>query len=426
MARASAMAVLAATLALTAGARVYDVREFGAAGDGRTKDTAAIQKAIDAAAGAGGGEVLLTAGTYLSGSLFFKSHVDFHLAQGATLKGSSDREDYNAADVYPQNWASGGAPYGDNISGGHLILGVGITDVTLRGPGRIDGSAPAFMLDANGKQYPKWKYGIPWRPGQMVWFCDSAGIRITDVEMLDPPYWTCFLLNCERVQIRGCYVHNATTPYRCLNGDGFDIDRCRHVTVSDCIIDVYDDAITLRASLANKLAEPGDCAFVTIANCTVSGTCDAIRIGVGEGRIHDAVFSNLVIHESGTAINLTGSYGPGVRGTDIEGLRFQNIRVLTTREFLRAHHMYSSEAVFRDIVFDGISGDVRQPARVWAHPNRPFENFLFRDVEIPHGVELVNVRGFRFEGGTFREKPMSDAEKRERSDKLAAFKELIN
>lgn len=127
--------------------------------------------------------MLLPAGTYLSGSLFFKSHVDFHLAQGAVLKGSPDREDYNAADVYPQNWASGGAPYGDNISGGHLILAVGVTDV----------------------------------------------------EMLDPPYWTCFLLNCERVQIRGCYVHNLTTPYRCLNGDGFDIDRCRHVTLSDCI-----------------------------------------------------------------------------------------------------------------------------------------------------------------------------------------------
>ena len=418
--------VLVLALAATAGAQVYDVRAFGAVGDGRAKDTAAIQKAIDAASGAGGGEVLLPAGTYLSGSLFLKSHVDFHLAQGAVLKGSSDREDYNAADVFPQNWSSGGAPHGDNMSGGHLLLGVGLSDVTLRGPGKVDGSAPAFMLDANGKQYPKWKYGIPWRPGQMVWFCDSTDIRITDVELVDSPFWTCFMLNCERVQIRGCYVHNATTPYRCLNGDGFDIDRCRHVTMSDCIIDVYDDAITLRASLASKLSAPGDCAFVTVANCTVSGTCDAIRIGVGEGRIHDAVFSNLVIHESGTAINLTGSYVPRVRGTDIVGIRFQNIRVLSTREFLRAHHMRSSEAVFRDIVFDGISGDVRQPSRVWAHPNMPFENFLFRDVDIPHGVELVNAKGFRFEGGTFREKPMTDEEKSARSAKLAAFEELMN
>ena len=97
--------VLAAGMSLMASAQVYDVRTFGAAGDGKTKDTAAIQKAIDAAAAAGGGEVLLPAGTYLSGSLFFKSHVDFHLAQGATLKGGR-RAARRTATTYPADISS--------------------------------------------------------------------------------------------------------------------------------------------------------------------------------------------------------------------------------------------------------------------------------------------------------------------------------
>ena len=100
---------------VSAEARVWNVRDYGAKGDGVAKDTAAVQRAVDACAGAGGGEVLLPKGMYLSGSVFLKSGVDFHLAEGATLKGSPDPADYNALDVAPQNWGRLGS--GDNISG---------------------------------------------------------------------------------------------------------------------------------------------------------------------------------------------------------------------------------------------------------------------------------------------------------------------
>ena len=96
-------------------ARTFDVTEFGAKGDGAAKDTAAVQRAVDAASAAGGGEVLLPKGTYLCGSVFLKSGVDFHLAEGATLKGSPDPADYNALDVAPQNWGRLGS--GDNKIG---------------------------------------------------------------------------------------------------------------------------------------------------------------------------------------------------------------------------------------------------------------------------------------------------------------------
>ena len=94
------VAVVVVSLATNAAA-VFNVRDFGAKGDGITKDTAAVQKSIDAASAAGGGEVFLPNGTYLCGSVFLKSGVDFHLAEGAMLKGSSDHADYNVADIAP-------------------------------------------------------------------------------------------------------------------------------------------------------------------------------------------------------------------------------------------------------------------------------------------------------------------------------------
>ena len=133
-------------------ASAFDVCAYGAKGDGVAKDTAAIQKAVDAASAAGGGTVEFAPGTYLTGSIWLKDNVDFHLGPGATLKGSPDPADYCASNCCPQNAASPRS--GDNTSGGHLLLGVGVKNVTLRGPGKVDGSSAAFLLDASGKRYP--------------------------------------------------------------------------------------------------------------------------------------------------------------------------------------------------------------------------------------------------------------------------------
>ena len=397
------------------------VKDCGAVGDGVTLDTKAIQAAIDSVAAQGGGVVEVPSGVYLTGSIWLRDNINLHLNPGAVIKGSPDLKDYCDENCCSQNEAE--IKGGDYISGGHLIMGVGIRNVSITGSGRIDGNSDAFLLDENGKRWSK-KSKIPGRPGQMIWFVDSQDIRVKDVEIADSPYWSLFILNCDRVWVDGCYVHTRRKDYHTFNGDGIDIDRCRYVTISNCRIDTSDDCITLRASQAHKLANPQDCEWVTVTNCNLSSSCNAIRLGVGEGNIHDAVFSNLTISDTKQAFNIVAAYVRGNRGTDIYGIRFNNIRV-QANELVRIHHMHSPAAMIKDIVFDGISGSVKYTSKLWAKQAAPFADIIFRNVDVATDVECVNAK-IKIEGGLIAKKKLSSKDLKARIEGIESCKKLLH
>ena len=358
-------------------AAIFGVRDFGAVGDGAAKDTAAVQRAIDAAASAGGGEVRLEDGTFLCGSLYLKSHVALHVGTNAVLKASPDRADYNAADVCPQNWTS----EAESNSGAHLLLCIGQTNVTVRGEGRIDGNSAAFLLDpATGKPWPGGQGAIPWRPGQMLYFVESQDIRVEGLTLQNAPYWSCFFHGCVRVAARGLTVRTIRRPFHTHNGDGIDIDCCEDVEVADCDIDTADDSITLRADVA-RLRTPRPCANVRVRNCSLSSGCNAIRLGVGDGEVRDASFRDIRIHGSRTAVNAVGAWRKGGRGTDIRRVSLENLDV-EARNFCHIYYRHGRECVFEDIAFRHVRGKVSGPSVIEDTSDRPFRNLVFEDVAL--------------------------------------------
>lgn len=231
----------------------HSVLDYGAKPDGQTLCTAAIQKAIDAAAG--GGTVRFPAGKFVTGALRLKSGVTLQIDEGATLLGSRDLKDYFGPPADADGHEAAGEPVFRN-----LIHGDGLRDVAIRGKGTIDGNGDAFRDKT--KKRPK-----------NIYLEKCRNVLIEGVRLRSAGSWMQHYKFCENVTIRGIDVFNHAS----FNNDGLDIDSCRDVTISGCHVDSDDDAIVLK-SLS---AEP--CRNVRISDCIVSSHCNALKMGTESG-----------------------------------------------------------------------------------------------------------------------------------------------
>ncbi len=384
----------------------YDITSFGAVGDGKTKCTAAIQAAIDACAAAGGGTVVVPAGTYLTGTLYLRSHVELRLEHASTLFGSPDLADYNPPDAYPQNFDCAKS---EGWNSCHLVIAAGVEDVAITGSGTINGNGCAFFAGHDDPPTPpKYSGELSWRrgylnaidrenavrPGQTVVFVECRDVTVTGISLVDATCWTLFLHGCERVRLRGLSIRSDD---RHANTDGIDIDCCRHVVVSDCVINTGDDAITLRGDCRHLGDETRVCEDIAVTNCVSHTSACGIRIGVGSGTIRDAVFSNLVMCDSGHGIQIQCSYGGAAhKGVDISNLRFENIICRRTAVPLRIHAgTEHATAHLKDVTLAHCSFEGFLGAQISGNGHMRPQGIRLIDVDftgIAPDVKLVNTK----------------------------------
>jgi polygalacturonase len=285
---------------------VFNVKQYGAAGDGRTLDTRAIQSAIDACQAQGGGTVVVPAGAYVIGALALHSNVTLYVDAGATLLGSEDPADYP---VIASRWEGKEQP-----THAPLIGGRDLQNVAVVGRGTIDGRGASWW-----RQLKEQSLAHP-RP-RLISFADCSNLLIEGITATNSPSWTIHPVRCANVTVQNVTIAN---PSDSPNTDGINPDSCSDVHIANCSISVGDDCITIKSgNEAEERAKLAPCQNITITNCTMANGHGGVVIGSEmSGDVRNVVISNCVFVGTDRGIRLKSRRG---RGGVVEDVRVTNI-----------------------------------------------------------------------------------------------------
>lgn len=282
---------------------VYNIKKFGAKGNGETLDTKAIQEAIDKAYYEGGGTIEVPAGTYKIGSLFLKDNINLHLQSGAILLGSSELKDYKEIiSKYESRTNKLYAKY-------FMIFAEGSKNISITGSGEINGDGVNnFKRIRPQNQRPN-----------MIRFVNCQHISVNGISLMESANWTLHLLGCRDVNINNIVIKTSGIG----NRDGLDIDACSSVTVANSKFSTTDDSIVLKSTCDSI------CQDITITNCIVlfSGG-SAIKTGTESNggfkniAVNNCVIKNVLKH---TGIDLISVDGGCLQNISINNIIMDNV-----------------------------------------------------------------------------------------------------
>ncbi len=374
---------------------LFNVRVFGAHGDGTTLDTAAISKAIGAAHDAGGGTVVFPPGAYLSGTIELLSNVTLELQAGAVLEGSPNVADYGSSPQY-----GFGRDYGVNSSGEGFRVGLIVArkaeNIAITGRGVIDGNGDSFFdlksfhntpdFDAKytrqGDDFDAPKYGLEFgpvatrpngRPGTLIILSDCRNIVVRGVTLKNAPNWTLHLQGSEGATISGIHIqNNILIP----NNDGIDCMRCKNVHVSDSDIRAGDDDFAIVSSddihvnncslfSYSAAVRLEDTRYSTFSNLSIHANRGLGVFSRGEEHTAHVLFSNITMETNlitghwwgkGEPIYIAARTGNGK--SEIRDVHFSNITIEAESGMM----IYGApDSIVRDIYLNQIRMHVRAP-----------------------------------------------------------------
>ncbi|GAB4167924.1 MAG: glycoside hydrolase family 28 protein [Terrimicrobiaceae bacterium] len=287
----------------------YPITAFGAVPGGSVNSAIAIQAAVDAAHAAGGGRVVVPAGTRVRAGFFeLKSGVELHVAEGAELLSATE------IDAFPRRVFGSGEEADKRlwIGARHAY------DITLSGTGTIDGQCREFAL---GETEHIFSPTLPWRPA-LTCFEDIERLTVRDLTFRDSANWTLHFTGCRDVLVQDVKIFN---DLKFPNADGIDPDHCQRVRIARCHIVAADDCIVLKNTA--QFTQYGACEDIEISECQLESVSSAFKIGSeSHGDFRRVTMRDCLIERSnrGLAIQLRD-------GGSVRDVTFERITVGTRR-----------------------------------------------------------------------------------------------
>lgn len=370
---------------------VYNVRDRGAEGDGVTLDTDAVQKAFDECDKAGGGTVLLPAGTYLCKPLSIGTDTTLRLEKGATLKATDDPADYARTDKPGQF--------------NHFLTGKDLEHVTIEGEGIIDGSGQKWWIEAEEARQKKSGYTLP-RPNLIV-LTRVKDLTVRGVTIQNAPKFHFVPTECENVVVEDAKFF---APERAPNTDAIDPSMCRNVIIRRCLIDVGDDNVAVKSGdthpdreFAAETLLVEDCTIkhghgisigsevvggvkdLVVRNCTFEGTDNGIRIKTDRkkgGPVTNMLYENITMKDVAGAITIT-CYYPKIPPVE------------EPKPVTKTTPAYSNITI-RNLT----ATSTKDAGFIVGLPESPIKNVLLENVKITSdraGLEIRHVEGIKLE-----------------------------
>ncbi len=359
-------AAAAAGWAPAAAARDCVATEFGAVANDDISDTAALQRAIDTCAAAGGGRVVLPNGRFVSGTLQLRSNIELHLAHGALLQGSP-----RLADYAPSDGESRSHPEGKRDG---LLIAQGVRNVAITGFGTVDGNGESFWDPGflqSGRSRPTLPRPMPW-----IEFRDSAYITVRDASFRNSPSFGLSFTRSHDVTVDNVRVFNdARSP----NTDGIQINDTQRVSIRAVHIATGDDAIVLKSDSA-------DVEDVVVADSILTSDDGAFKLGTGSAKaIRRITLRDTTMINSRIGVALFMRRGGVYEDIEVRNLRFVGRSRSWTEWPIYIDIDRRSEAdrlgSIRDVRIEGLRIEGRGNVLITGNPGAVMENITLRDVQ---------------------------------------------
>jgi polygalacturonase len=351
--------------------RTLSVREHGARGDGVADDTAALQQAIDAAAAAGGGRVVLPAGRYLSRPLALRSRIDLHLEKDAVLVMSERFEDY---------------PQGSNVFL-KFLAAEGVEDVRVSGPGTIDGRGQRWWERFLELKAEKREKEFP-RP-QAIYVSKSRRVALEGFTSVNPPNSHCSFRDCRDLTFRGLTM---TAPDESPNTDAINLGRTKNVLITSCTISTGDDNVALVSS--GEATDANVTENVTIRDC-MFGFGHGVSIGsYTSAGLRDITVENVTFDKTVNGIRIKSEMD---RGGEVRQVTYRNLSMTGVRYPIVITSWYpkwprnpaqaepatgASLPRYADILIENVTlTDCKNGPVIYGMPNLPIERVTIRNLK---------------------------------------------